>query len=194
LGLSIPKKTETKKKMDEIEKNIDRVSEVRLLVHTKPTFKKKPEVFEILVNAPTAKEAWEYAKSVLGKELTADQIFKEGDYIDVVAITKGKGIQGPIKRFGARIQYRKAKETFYSSCHGAGRTMSRHKAIKTHWGDKVKKELEQSGIIAKSTHPKVLAEEAPDAYKDVDEVIESVHNAGISTKVARMTPLGVAKG
>ncbi|MCD6522835.1 MAG: RtcB family protein [Candidatus Diapherotrites archaeon] len=88
----------------------------------------------------------------------------------------------------------KAKETFYSSCHGAGRTMSRHKAIKTHWGDKVKKELEQSGIIAKSTHPKVLAEEAPDAYKDVDEVIESVHNAGISTKVARMTPLGVAKG
>ena len=50
------------------------------------------------------------------------------------------------------------------------------------------------GIIAKSTHPKVLSEEAPDAYKDIDEVIRSVDGAGISRPVARMRPLGVVKG
>ncbi|RLJ08914.1 MAG: RNA-splicing ligase RtcB, partial [Candidatus Aenigmatarchaeota archaeon] len=54
--------------------------------------------------------------------------------------------------------------------------------------------LARQGIIAQSTHPKVLSEEAPQAYKDVDAVVESVHQAGISLKVARMVPLGVIKG
>jgi len=88
----------------------------------------------------------------------------------------------------------KASETFYSTCHGAGRAMSRTKAIKSFWGEDVRKDLEKKGIIAKSTHPKVLSEEAPDAYKDIDEVIRSVDGAGISRPVARMRPLGVAKG
>jgi len=88
----------------------------------------------------------------------------------------------------------KSAESFYSSCHGAGRTMSRTKAIKTFWGSTVKEKLAQKGIIAQATHPKVLAEEAPEAYKDVNEVINSVHGAGISLKVARMIPLGVTKG
>ncbi|MEM5793602.1 MAG: RtcB family protein [Candidatus Aenigmatarchaeota archaeon] len=88
----------------------------------------------------------------------------------------------------------KAKETFYSTCHGAGRTMSRTGAIKTRWGEDVKRDLERKGIIAKATHPKVLSEEAPEAYKDIDEVIRSVDGAGISRPVARMVPLGVAKG
>jgi len=88
----------------------------------------------------------------------------------------------------------KASETFYSTCHGAGRAMSRTQAIKSFWGSTIQKELEQKGIIAKATHPKVLSEEAPKAYKDIDEVIRSVDGAGISRPVARMTPLGVAKG
>jgi len=88
----------------------------------------------------------------------------------------------------------KASETFYSTCHGAGRAMSRTKAIRSFWGEDVRKGLEKKGIIAKSTHPKVLSEEAPDAYKDIDEVIRSVDGAGISRSVARMRPLGVAKG
>lgn len=88
----------------------------------------------------------------------------------------------------------KASESFFSTCHGAGRVMSRTKAIKSFWGEKVKENLEQKGIIAKATHPKVLSEEAPNAYKDVDEVVRSVHEAGINKIVARMIPLGVAKG
>jgi tRNA-splicing ligase RtcB len=85
-------------------------------------------------------------------------------------------------------------ETFGSTCHGAGRAMSRKKAIRSWRGDDVKKALAKEGKIVVATSPRVIAEEAPAAYKDVDEVIESVHGAGISTKVARLTPLAVAKG
>jgi tRNA-splicing ligase RtcB len=72
--------------------------------------------------------------------------------------------------------------------------MSRHAAIKHYYGEKVRQDLAGKGIVARSTHPKVLAEEAPPAYKDVESVVESVHGAGISLKVARMEPIGVAKG
>ncbi|MEM2954882.1 MAG: RtcB family protein [Candidatus Nanoarchaeia archaeon] len=84
--------------------------------------------------------------------------------------------------------------TFGSTVHGAGRTMSRNDAIKKFWGGKVKEELAKKGIIAQSTHPSVLAEEAPLAYKNVDDVIESVHGLGISLKVVRAVPIGVCKG
>jgi tRNA-splicing ligase RtcB len=85
-------------------------------------------------------------------------------------------------------------ETFGSSCHGAGRSMSRHAAIRRFRGENIKRELENTGKALRATHPKIIAEEAPGAYKDVDAVVESVHGAGISKKVARMVPLGVAKG
>ena len=85
-------------------------------------------------------------------------------------------------------------KTFGSTCHGAGRRMSRHAATRQFWGGKVKEELAKKGIEAQSPHPKSLAEEAPGAYKDVDEVIASVHGAGISTKAVRMVPIGVIKG
>jgi tRNA-splicing ligase RtcB (3'-phosphate/5'-hydroxy nucleic acid ligase) len=86
------------------------------------------------------------------------------------------------------------QKTFGSSAHGAGRAMSRHAAIKKFRGQEVKEKLEKQGIISKATNPKVMAEEAPEAYKDVDEVIESVHNSKISLKVAKMKPIGVVKG
>ena len=86
------------------------------------------------------------------------------------------------------------KESFGSTCHGAGRRMSRKKAIRTFYGETIRKKLEQQGKAVRATHPKVLAEEAPDAYKDIDLVIDSVHRAGISLKVARMVPIGVMKG
>jgi tRNA-splicing ligase RtcB (3'-phosphate/5'-hydroxy nucleic acid ligase) len=86
------------------------------------------------------------------------------------------------------------EKTFGSSCHGAGRAMSRRASLKKFRGDKIKKELESTGKALRSTHPKILAEEAPGAYKDIDIVIESVHGAGISKKVARVIPLGVVKG
>ena len=86
------------------------------------------------------------------------------------------------------------EKTFGSSAHGAGRCMSRHAAIKKFWGSKVKEDLAKQGITAQSTHPKVLSEEAPEAYKDIEAVIDSVHGSDISTKVARMVPIGVIKG
>jgi tRNA-splicing ligase RtcB len=72
--------------------------------------------------------------------------------------------------------------------------MSRHAAIRKFWGEDIKKELEEKGEVVKSTSPKVLAEEADGAYKDVDEVIEAVHGSGISTKVMQLKPIGVLKG
>lgn len=82
-----------------------------------------------------------------------------------------------------------------STCHGAGRTMSRGEAIRTHQGNAVAKELwRKEGIYVCATEPKVIAEEAPDAYKNIDDVVQSVENAGISDIVARLKPLGVVKG
>jgi tRNA-splicing ligase RtcB len=88
----------------------------------------------------------------------------------------------------------KAKETFYSTCHGAGRLMSRSAAIKACRGRSISAELEKKGILVKSTGRETLAEEAPEAYKNVNEVVNVVHEAGISKRVCRMRPLGAIKG
>ena len=85
-------------------------------------------------------------------------------------------------------------ETFGSTCHGAGRIMSRHQAIKTARGRKIWKELEDRGIIVRSAGRETLAEEMSEAYKDISDVVEVVHRAGISRKVARLRPMGVIKG
>ncbi len=84
--------------------------------------------------------------------------------------------------------------SFGSTAHGAGRMMSRAAAKKRFWGDKVRRELESRGIIARSASAVVLAEEADPAYKDVDRVAEVSNNVGIATFVARLVPLGVVKG
>ena len=72
--------------------------------------------------------------------------------------------------------------------------MSRTKAIESFRGNDIRRELEAKGEVIKSASNEVLAEEAPQAYKDVDEVIKTVHEYGISLKVAKMIPLGVIKG
>lgn len=84
--------------------------------------------------------------------------------------------------------------TFGSTCHGAGRTMSRTAARKKVWGHDLRDELEDGGIAVRATSMKGLAEEAPLAYKDVSRVVETVHGLGIARKVARLEPLGVIKG
>ena len=89
---------------------------------------------------------------------------------------------------------KKAEETFYSTCHGAGRLMSRSAAISACRGRSISRELEDKGIIVKSSGRETLAEEMPEAYKDVNEVVSVVHGAGISKRVCRMKPLGVIKG
>jgi tRNA-splicing ligase RtcB len=85
-------------------------------------------------------------------------------------------------------------QTFGSTCHGAGRTMSRSKAKKTVWGAELREELESGGIHVRAGSMPGLAEEAPIAYKDVDRVVEVVHGAGIARKVARLVPMAVVKG
>jgi tRNA-splicing ligase RtcB len=84
--------------------------------------------------------------------------------------------------------------SFGSSCHGAGRVMSRSKAKKTVRGDKLRDALERQGIRIRARSMPGLAEEAPQAYKDVDAVVKTVAGAGIAKKVARLVPLAVVKG
>jgi tRNA-splicing ligase RtcB len=84
--------------------------------------------------------------------------------------------------------------SFGSSCHGAGRVMSRSRAKKTVRGDRLRDTLEQRGIRIRAGSMPGLAEEAPQAYKDVDMVVQTVTGAGIANKVARLVPLAVVKG
>ena len=88
----------------------------------------------------------------------------------------------------------KAEETFYSTCHGAGRLLSRRAAVSACRGRSIERELAEKGIIVRSAGRSTLAEEMPEAYKDVNKVVDVVHTAGISKKVCRMRPLGVVKG
>jgi tRNA-splicing ligase RtcB len=81
-----------------------------------------------------------------------------------------------------------------STAHGAGRYLSREAAIKKYWGSDVKRELENKGIHLRAANIRVIAEEAPGAYKDVDKVAEVSHQLGIAMLVARMVPIGVTKG
>lgn len=86
------------------------------------------------------------------------------------------------------------EQTFGTTCHGAGRLMSRTRAVKHAKGRRIDRELAARGVIAKAQSWRGLAEEQPDAYKDVNQVVDVVHRAGISKKVARMRPIGVVKG
>jgi tRNA-splicing ligase RtcB len=86
------------------------------------------------------------------------------------------------------------EESFGTSCHGAGRTMSRTAAKKKIHGGTLRQELEAQGIRVRAGSLAGLAEEAPDAYKDIDAVIDVVHGAGLARKVARLRPLAVMKG
>jgi tRNA-splicing ligase RtcB len=86
------------------------------------------------------------------------------------------------------------REAFASTCHGAGRVMSRARAKKVEPGWEVKRDLEKKGIMVMAGSIKLLSEEASYAYKDVSQVVEICHQAGLSKKVAKVRPLGVVKG
>jgi tRNA-splicing ligase RtcB len=89
---------------------------------------------------------------------------------------------------------RAMEETFGSTCHGAGRVRSRKAAVRELRGVDIAAELEKRGILVRAQNRSLLAEEASEAYKDVADVVEVCHGAGISRKVARMRPIGVVKG
>jgi tRNA-splicing ligase RtcB len=85
-------------------------------------------------------------------------------------------------------------ETFGSSCHGAGRVMSRKKAMDAARGRNIIHEMKRKGISVMATGMRTVAEEMPEAYKNVHAVVDVMHSAGISKKVARLRPIGVVKG
>ncbi len=99
------------KKMEE---NLTQISELRVLAATQPKLagvsKKKPELTEIKIDGATIKEQLEYAKPLLGKTINITDVFKEGYYVDTIAVSKGKGVQGVIKRWGVKIRDRKSRK------------------------------------------------------------------------------------
>ena len=87
-----------------------------------------------------------------------------------------------------------SEQSFASTCHGAGRAMSRTQAKKQMDGNELKRQLESEGILVAASHSRLLSEEAPYAYKDVSEVVDTCEGAGLTKVVARMRPVGVVKG
>jgi large subunit ribosomal protein L3 len=106
----VPKKTDPQTRIKEIDSQIEKLSDVRVIVHTTPRKtgleKKKPEVFEVQIGGDVP-ERWDFAKENLGKEVKASDVLKEGDWIDVKAVTQGQGWMGPVKRFGVKVRPRK---------------------------------------------------------------------------------------
>ena len=85
-------------------------------------------------------------------------------------------------------------DAFASACHGAGRLMSRHQAARSITGPELRRRLERQGIAVRGASARGLAEETPQAYKDITKVVEAAEGAGLCRKVARLVPLGVIKG
>jgi large subunit ribosomal protein L3 len=106
------KPDENLKKMEE---NIDKIIEFRVLAATQPRLtgvpKKKPDLIEIKIGGGSVKEQFEYTKKLLGRMVSVEEVFKEGQFIDVISVSKGKGFQGPVKRWGVRILQHKARKT-----------------------------------------------------------------------------------
>ena len=92
------------------------------------------------------------------------------------------------------VGIKSSRETFGSTCHGAGRVLSRSAAIKKFRGEDIIKRLEKEKIYVKAASPKVVAEEAPEVYKDIHNVVDVCAKAGLVGKVAKLKPIGVAKG
>lgn len=113
--ITLPDEDNSKKGIDELKKKLDEIEDIRVLIHTKPRLasvpKKKPEIMECGLGGTSVEEKLDYAISVLGKEINPADAFSDGEHVDTIATTKGKGFQGPVKRFGIRIQYGKAKRS-----------------------------------------------------------------------------------
>ncbi|MDP6459901.1 MAG: 50S ribosomal protein L3 [Candidatus Hydrothermarchaeota archaeon] len=109
--LAMPKKAPGK--LEDLEGRLEEGEEIRLITHTLPRLtsmsRKKPEIAEYKVSGGMA-EAVEYVKGVLGKEMRVNDIFEEGEFVDTISITKGKGFQGPVKRWGVKHLPRKTRK------------------------------------------------------------------------------------
>ena len=113
--LTLPEDFNTEENLKKIEENLEKVAKIRVIAATQPKQasvpKKKPDVAEIEISGGTVQQQLEYAKNLLGKTVSHEEVLKEGQYIDVTAVSIGKGFQGPVKRWGVRILQRKARKT-----------------------------------------------------------------------------------
>jgi large subunit ribosomal protein L3 len=111
----LPEHSNTEQGLKKMEESLDKIVEFRLLAAVQPrlsgTPKKKPDLMEIKVGGGSVKEQFEYAKSLLGKTVSITDVFKEGQFVDVISVSKGKGWQGPVKRWGIRIRPDKSRKT-----------------------------------------------------------------------------------
>jgi len=109
--ITLPKEKESD--VDKLDKLVDKIVDVRAIVHTNPKNtclpKKKPEILEIRIGGKNINERLSYAKEILGKSMSIKDVFSEGEFVDTIGVTKGKGFQGPVKRWGVKIQFGKHK-------------------------------------------------------------------------------------
>ncbi|MEM3665961.1 MAG: 50S ribosomal protein L3 [Candidatus Bathyarchaeia archaeon] len=112
---TLPENFNTDENLKKIEENLSKVAKIRVIAVTQPkqtsVSKKKPDITEIEVGGGTIQQQFEYAKNLLGKTVTSAEIFKEGQYVDVIAVSTGKGFQGPVKRWGVTILQHKGRKT-----------------------------------------------------------------------------------
>jgi large subunit ribosomal protein L3 len=113
--LVLPESFNTEEMLQKVNQTLDQTTNVRAIIATQPSLanmsKKKPEVTEIEIGGGTVPQQLEYAKTLLGKTVTPEEIFKNGQYIDIAAVTTGKGWQGPVKRWGVTILQAKGRKT-----------------------------------------------------------------------------------
>jgi len=113
--LVLPENFNHEEKLKKIEENIANITKIRVIAITQPKQasvpKKKPDIAEIEIGGGTIQQQFEYAKSLLGKTITTVDVFKTGQYIDAIAVSVGKGFQGPVKRWGVKILQHKGRKT-----------------------------------------------------------------------------------
>jgi large subunit ribosomal protein L3 len=109
-----PNKPDPENGFKKLEENLPQINQFRILAATQPRLagvpKKKPELLEIKIDGGDVKQQLDYIKPLLGKTINITDVFKEGQYLDVIAVSKGKGIQGVIKRWGVKIRDRKSRK------------------------------------------------------------------------------------
>jgi len=114
-AMPLPKEHDSEAKLEELEGRIDSIAEIRMLIHTQPRLagvpKKRPDIMEYKIGAPTVQEALEYAKEVLGTDVRVADILEEGMLVDSIAVTKGHGFKGTVRRWGVRILQHKSRKT-----------------------------------------------------------------------------------
>jgi large subunit ribosomal protein L3 len=113
--LVLPDNFDTDSMMQKLQNSLDKIIAIRVITATQPKqaslAKKKPDITEIEIGGATIAKQLEYAKALLGKTVTTEEVFKEGQYTDIAAVTTGKGFQGPVKRWGVTILQHKSRKT-----------------------------------------------------------------------------------